>query len=74
MENSDFLSAVNNVKRSGTEHISTISHRLNKQKTKLNEATRWIDSLGLHTSRAWFVPCLELVVEIKAAASTLAFL
>lgn len=66
--------AVNNVKRSGIEHISTISHRLNKRETKLNEATQQIDSLGLHTSRARFVPCLELEVKIKAAASTLAFL
>lgn len=73
MENLDFLLAVNNVKRSGIEHISTISHRLNKRETKLHKATQRIDSLGLHTSRAWFTPCLELEVKIKAAASTLAF-
>lgn len=74
MENLDFLLAVNNVKRSGTEHISMISHRLNKQETKLNDVTQWIVSLGLHTSRAGFTPYLELEVKTKVAASTLALL
>lgn len=58
MENLDFLLAVNNIKRSVIEHISTISHRLNKQETKCNEAIQWVDSWGLHARKAWFEPCL----------------
>lgn len=48
MGNLDFLLGANNIKRSDIEYISTVSHRLNKWETKLNEATQWIDSLGLH--------------------------
>lgn len=59
------LLAVNNIKISGIEQISTVSHRLNEWETKLNEETWWIDSLGLHTISAWLTPYFQLQVKNK---------
>lgn len=61
MGNLDFLLGVNRIKRSGIEYISTVSHRLKKWETKLNEATQWIDSLGLrcHQSLVYTISSLR---------------